>query len=89
MNVSKRMAQFDWTRNFDWLFSCPIKLSISFLDTHSYINWVWLNFISFLTISPDKNQTKRFRMNPLLLTFQVLYYQSIIQKINNRKVCQV
>ena len=34
------------TLDFDWPFSGPIKLNVSFDDAHRYMNSVWLDFTS-------------------------------------------
>ena len=55
--------------NFDWPFSCPNKLSISFDATHRYINIKQrlARFYFILTNSLVKCQTKSFEMKTLLL----------------------
>ena len=64
-NLFAASVSFIGALGFNWPFSRPVKLSVSFDDVSLYEQRL-ARFHFILTIFLDKCQTKRFRMNTLL-----------------------
>ena len=87
-NSFTALQSFINTLDFDWSFSRPMKLSVSFVDAHRCINSVGLDFYFILTISLDKCMTKKkksFKVNTLLLAILVAD-QAAFSKIDQRSI---